>query len=141
RKTTDEQDVRWIIGLTDVLRDGDRAGDDSRLPGSEFECPLGEIRRGADGELRPGEHESRDPWHPSRELDVSAPDLDDERLLQRRRDEAGRQPVCMHEVRIERGCGSAEVPEEGWKEHREPRTRLQVTDDPVAVGNAEVPER
>ena len=102
REPADEEDVRRLLGLADRLGDLDPARDHAHLARAELARRVGEGLRGRDRQPRAAQERPEEPRRPPRELDVGAPELDDERLPGRERGERRREPVRVDEVGVAR---------------------------------------
>jgi hypothetical protein len=134
------QDLRGLGLLAHLGRQVDAARDHAQLARAEALGGGGELRRGGDHEPRAAQDLTGEGGHPARELEVGAPHLNDERPPGPRRHPAGRQPVGVEDVRVDPPPRSHERGQHRRHERHEPRPRLQIADDPVAVGDAEVAE-
>ena len=103
RQAPDEEHVRRVVRLADRLRDLDAARDHAHLARAELARRVGEGLRGDDHEPRAAQDRPDEPRRAPGELDVGAPELDDERLPGRERREPRREPVRVDEVGVPRG--------------------------------------
>ena len=102
RQAADEEHVRRLVRLADGLRDLDAARDDAHLAGAQLPRRVGQRLRGDDREPRAAQQRPEEPWRLPRQLDVRAPELDDERLPGLERRQRGRQPVRVDEIGVPR---------------------------------------
>ncbi len=132
-----------LVRLRNILGKVHAARHDPHLPRAELPRRLGEgVRRAQDDPGATNERADGDA-RPAGELGVGAPELEDEGLASSQRRQRGRKPVRVDEVgSLRRTARRARVREEEQRhEDREPGTPSQVPEDPVPVGDAEVPER
>ena len=90
--------------LADRGRYLDAAADHAHLAGAELARSVGQRGRGAEREGGRTEDPAREPRRPPRDLDVRAPELDDEGPAETHRDPAEREPVRVHEIGIAGGA-------------------------------------
>ena len=121
-------------GMSTPRRDQHHVGRAEPRPG------LRERARRADDGAGAAQDRPREPRHPARELDVGAPELDDERLPGEPGDETAGQPVGVHEVGVARRPprGAREREQEERQREGEPRAAAEVADDAVPVRDAVV---
>ena len=129
--------------LGDLVRDLHPARDHAHLLRAEVASGVRKRVRGTDCQARPAQDRTGKRPRSPRQLDVRAPELDDERAPESRGDPAARKPVRMDQVRLRREPlrRASEVPEHRREHRRAPRLAAQVADDPGAVRDAVVRER
>ena len=143
REPPDVEHVRRLVRRADRVGDGDAARDDPDVARAERRAPAS--ARNDDAAITSsraaGAPAARATGSAPGELEVRAPHLHDERRAERRRDRAGREPVRVDEIRVARRPRRRMFQRNAGTSSAQPRPRAQVADDPVAVRDAEVPER
>src|SRR5262249_18089440 len=139
----DEEDVRRLVRLADLVGHGDTSRDDTHLACAQ------RARLGSQG-LRRAEDEPGTTHEPAggpastpRELDVRPPELDDERPPGRERRPRPGDPGRVYEGHPTRSPagGRREREEEERQKEDEPGPLAQIPDDSVSVREPEVAER
>src|SRR5918995_7121058 len=140
RETACKENERWLVLLADVVRNVHAARDHLHSSRAESARRAGQNSRRRHHNTSPPQDPARKPRHAPRELDVGPPDLRDYGLA-RQQGHGGRgQPVRVDEIGAARGAhgGDGEREQEQRQQEREPGAAAEVSDDPRAVGEAEV---
>ena len=139
---TDVQHVRRLLGLAHVSRDADAARDHAHVSRAQTASVVRERRRRTDDDVRRGGRADARADGPAGERDVGPPQLEHQRLPGReggqRRQAASARGRRRRRVRHARAARAKSTRKSGARDP--PRRRPKVVDDPVAVGDAVVPE-
>ena len=137
------EDVRWLVGQADILRNVDAARDHAHLARAERSRVGRERIRGTDDDPRAPQNRPKQPRQPLCELDVAPPQLHDERLARRETRESRREPVGVHHVGVtsRTAGGTRKREQEQRQQEHSPLLGAEVVGDPVAVRDPEMAER